>query len=490
MKRPTHKRIYRPRHGLPRDSLSRRRLLQALGLGGAVTAAGLPSWFGFGREARADVLGGATRVVLFVTSHGTVYDNWKMRPAGQSDDQDWEFSLGGLAENEFSTILQPLHGLRDKLLVLDGVADGAGPISAINEHESGHAAALTGRSSVEQEGQLARPDGPSIDQIIAAQLESESIIRSLEYSVGGWPVCFDDQGNAIPYEGDPYEAYYRLFPDGPDGGGGEPTDLDRIRSAQPSVLDFLGGRYESLYSKLGAEDRVKIEQHRELLRDLELQLANLAQLECDVPQPPMGSPMWGAPTYPKEMLDIFFGLTQVALTCGVSRMITIRCDVIFNETIGAPPGDLHNDYAHQASTDPVAGAIMTDYHTYQANRFRELVELLDSVPEGNGTMLDNTVCVWYNELATGEHTMNDLPIVIAGGGGYFDLGRYVHWRKGDTLQGPWSEIAMGPAHNKFLVTLARSVGVDIDRFGRETLPRAGGGEISTVGMLDRVALEG
>lgn len=474
------------RHRIRRPSaaISRRTLLQALGLGAG--AAFLPSLLP-GR-ARADSPGAARRIIFFVTSHGTVYKNWRMRPAAQPDDQDWEFGLGATPQEQWSPILAPLYAHRDKLLVLDGVANGAGSISGINEHESGHASALTGRVAKDVEGSLALPDGPSVDQVIAEHLGADNIVRSLEYSIGGWPVCFDELGQTIPYEGSPQEAYKRIFPNGPEDPDLDPTEAQRIVAAQPSVLDLVGERYEALYPKLSSADRTKIEQHRALIRDLELQLAGLADVDCEVPQPPGPNPMWGAPTYPAEMASVFFGLTQVALSCGLTQVVTIRHDTMFNETVGAPPGDLHNDFAHQGSTDPEAGQIMTNYQVHQAERFRELIAALDSIPEGEGTMLDHTVCVWDNELSTGEHSMVDLPIVIAGGGDYYDLGRYVHWRKGDVLKGPWSDIPMGPAHNKLLTVLARSMGVEVESFGLDTLPRVGGGEISTTGLLDRVTV--
>ena len=56
--------------------------------------------------------------------------------------------------------------------------------------------------------------GLDVAGVLAEHLAAQSIIKSLEYDVGGWPVCFDNDGNPIPYEGDPMEAYLRLFPDG------------------------------------------------------------------------------------------------------------------------------------------------------------------------------------------------------------------------------------------------------------------------------------
>jgi hypothetical protein len=467
--------------------MRRRTLLKALGLGGGAMMMSPLNPF-FSRPARADVLGAAHRIVFYVTSHGTVYPNWRMRPMGQGEDVDFEFDLAGLDASEMSPILAPLYDVRDKLLILDGLANSTGRTPGLNEHELGHAAILTGRIPVESPGGLARPTGWSIDQAIANSLEDNGIFSSLEYSVGGWDVCYDAAGQPIPYESDPWEAYNRLFPDGPDMPGTEPTDSQRISAAQSSLMDLVGDQYDAMAPRLSGEDRLKLEQHRDLIRDLEQTLLELAELECEVPPAPSGQPQWDTADWPTWHEDVFFGLTRVALSCGMTKVITIRHDQIPNATVGAPPGDLHNDVAHSAEDNPEAAAIMTQYHLHQANAFRRLIETLDQVPEGSGTMLDNTIVVWTNELATGSHSLTDIPLVVAGGSNYFDLGRYVRWAPTDVLQAPWSQEAVGPAHNKFLTMLGRAMGMDINSFGDTEVPRAGGGTIDTTGMLDRVAL--
>jgi hypothetical protein len=54
--------------------------------------------------------------------------------------------------------------------------------------------------------------------------------------------------------------------------------------------------------------------------------------------------------------------------------------------------------------------------------------MLDSIPEGGGTVLDNTATVWFNEMSDGNaHNLNNAPIIQAGGaGGYFKTGQIVN----------------------------------------------------------------
>jgi hypothetical protein len=112
-------RLAQPR--LPQSPVFRRRqFLQAAGLGGASLF--LPS---LERRSHAGPNDGPPlRLVVFFHEHGVYYDNWKMRlPSSPDSEQlDFEFSLAGLGQDEFSPILAPLHQHRADMLVLDGLA--------------------------------------------------------------------------------------------------------------------------------------------------------------------------------------------------------------------------------------------------------------------------------------------------------------------------------------------------------------------------------
>src|SRR5213075_41307 len=102
------------------------------------------------------------------------------------------------------------------------------------------------------------------------------------------------------------------------------------------------------------------------------------------------------------------------------------------DDIGAPPGDIHDLYAHHSDDCPDKNAdgieYMTRFHTYDTSLVAGLAMALDAVPEGNGTMLDNTLILTGGELASGGHSYFHLPHVMIGNvGGHFKTGRYVHY---------------------------------------------------------------
>ena len=77
-------------------------------------------------------------------------------------------------------------------------------------------------------------------------------------------------------------------------------------------------------------------------------------------------------------------------------------------------------------TDAIDHLIKID--TYYAQKFANLIGYLDSIPEGSGTVLDNSVVTWMNEMSDGNaHNLNNAPIVQAGsGGGYFKTGQVIN----------------------------------------------------------------
>ena len=100
-----------------------------------------------------------------------------------------------------------------------------------------------------------------------------------------------------------------------------------------------------------------------------------------------------------------------------------------------------------------------------------LLDQLDSVQEGNGTLLDNSAVVWLTELATGGHDLNRVPNVIAGGAaGYFRPGRYVHYPQTNSRRRTWGNIreSVGPAQERLHVSLMHAMGMTERRsFGLE-----------------------
>ena len=172
------------------------------------------------------------------------------------------------------------------------------------------------------------------------------------------------------------------------------------------------------------------------------------------------------------------------------------------EVCGLPGADLHNDYAHYARADPQAIETMTTYGTVHANHMAALLDALAAIPEGEGTLLDNTLVVWVSELGNGEHAYETWPVVLAGGSAFtgWELGRYLRiapstpalsegWQGAGVHESDWPNDLAGTPHQKLLVSVARAFDVRgedgelVDQVGLASTTTADGTAIDLTGGL-------
>ncbi len=458
---------------------NRRRLLAAAGLlGGSLF---LPS------RVRAGLPRAPKRLVIFFTQHGTVYGNWRMRPGGVGDTADFSADLTSLTLGEFSEVLQPLHALRRKLVVVDGLAMTSVEADVIgNGHDLGTRGALTCAQLVN-----GNAGGPSIDQIVARQIRAQGRLDSLELAVVGTRnggAVWRDVGQSISPDRNPNNVYDRLFPTS--FVGSTPTNADRVAAAQGSVLDLVKREYDAVAPRLSGADRQKLELHRDLVFDIETRLQSPAPMnQCSRPSSPQLNGSDDASFY-ESRAEAMFGLTTAALACDLTRVVTIQMDQLNNEQIGAPPGDVHADFAHQQENDAFARQMMTNYGACHARQFASLLERLDAVPEGEGTLLDSCAVLWVSELADGIHNYRPWPVVI--GGGLVRPGRYIYLKAdvpnpSRATNFPNFTPTIGPAHNKLWVSVGRAVGADLSSVGVTEVFTPNGTRIDCSGPLEALA---
>ncbi|HEY4223957.1 MAG TPA: DUF1552 domain-containing protein, partial [Myxococcota bacterium] len=460
--------------------LNRRNLLAASGLlAGSML---LPS-----RRARATLAGPPPppkRLVIFFTQHGTVYPNWNMRPAGNTGAADFTLDLSSLAESDFSQILQPLYALRDKLLVVDGLSMATAEGDVIgNNHNIGTRHALTA-SKLRSDGTAG---GISIDQAIANVIKAQGRVDSLELSILGAAnggAVWRAAGQAMPADTDPASVWSRVFPPGVSG---PPTsDAVRVQNAQASVLDVVRGEYDALAPRLATADRQKLQLHRDLVQDMESRLTQLATVQCTPPGSPSVSGTYGTAPYYDTRCDAMLNMVAAALACDLTRVVTLQMGQLSCDQIGAPPGDVHADYAHHQNDNATAKQMMTNYGRVHATQFAQLLALLDAIPEGSGTVLDSCAVVWCGELADGVHDLRPWPVVI--GGGAMAHGKYEYFAPntpnpstGTTF--PGYESVIGPPHNKLWSTVATALGAPMSSFGEAQLTTPDGQLVDCTGTF-------
>ncbi|MEA2696819.1 MAG: hypothetical protein QOI66_1090 [Myxococcales bacterium] len=129
-------------------------------------------------------------------------------------------------------------------------------------------------------------------------------------------------------------------------------------------------------------------------------------------------------------------LLAMALACDLTRVATLQWEAAYSDVrftwLGATRG--HHTISHDSDGTTASVELLTKINIWYAEQFAYLLDKLDGIKEGAGTLLDNTVVFWGNELARGNvHSHWPMPVVLAGsGGGVIKTGRfltYPKWRR-------------------------------------------------------------
>ncbi len=429
--------------------INRRRFLTAMGL--ASGSLFLPSLTRFAQSAGGEP---PRRLIIVMSQHGGWMPTWAMNPAGNPANALWEQDLNAMSANEFSPSLAPLHPWRDRMVAIEGLSMVSGDIdpAGVLRHEIGQIHTLTG-NEVEMVSGLPIGKSPSIDQLIANHIARPDRLHSVELSVGGVSpvVNYRDRLQPLLGEENLVSVHDRLF-GLVNGGSSGPQELQ----AQGGLLDTVRNRYDAMSTRLSSEDRQKLEIHRDLVRDLNQQIAGLMDATCDAPE--------RIPTAGDYSSDWTTAATMVtsAMSCDLLRVATMNMNTIDGVDIGRPDANIHDSFAHELPRSEEAVQAMTEYYAYHSSQVAELLGMLDAVPEGNGTMLDHTLVLWTSELADGVHGFDQLPILMFGGS-CWATGRYIHY-PADTPYPAWvwdgvRRESSGRPHQLLLSTIMRAFGV-------------------------------
>jgi hypothetical protein len=256
----------------------------------------------------------------------------------------------------------------------------------------------------------------------------------------------------VPPEDDPYQAFKRIFGDL----GSDPAAIARLRAERHTVLDAVTDDYALLSKRLGLADRQKVEAHLEAIQEIEKRLDAPGVLGGACKAPEMGAPVevFENDNYPalgKLQLD----LLAMSLACDLTRVATVQWTTVQTGKVFRWLGqdEPHHTLSHAGESDAARQEMLVDIGRWHAQQLAYLCKKLDSVPEGDGTVLDNTVILWCTDIANGStHARRDMPYVLVGGaGGALKTGRHLKYE--------------GALHNDLLTAIANAMGVPTKRFG-------------------------
>jgi hypothetical protein len=283
--------------------------------------------------------------------------------------------------------------------------------------------------------------------------------KSLEFGVrsgGNHPgtrMIYTASSTPLAPETNPWSAYDRLIGDI----GKSTEELAAIRAERRSVLDVLGGELTSLQGKVSAADKAKIDAHLTAVREIEMRLQS-SPIACEGPV--LGDEVdANKSSNTPVVMDAMISLMTASLSCGLSNVASMQYRVGENDGgylydwLGITSLE-HHLMTHEPDSNAEAKANLTKIYTWYTEMFDTFLDKLDAIPEGNGTMLDNSIVVWGSELGKGNtHAFEKVPFVVAGrAGGKLQGGRYLQFEDVE--------------HNRLLVSVAQLFGAaELEKFG-------------------------
>ena len=306
--------------------------------------------------------------------------------------------------------------------------------------------------------------GTTVDQIAAQQIGRETQLPSLEMSMDLLSVVGQcDNGYACVYQNNlswsspttplPAEAHPRMVFDTLFGEGGSTADRSAALEKRASLLDSLTEEITRLQNKLGPRDRSRVDQYLQTIREVERRIQQAEANTLENPLPDLDRPVGVPPAY-ADHARLMFDLQVLALQGDITRVITFQlARETSNRTypeIGVP--DPHHPLTHHGN-DPEKIAKVAKINHFHVSLFAEFLEKLQSTPEGNGSLLDHSLCLYGSGMGNPNvHNHTNLPILVAGGAaGNMQGGRHIRF---DEPQ---------PLANLHL-TLLNKVGVRLESF--------------------------
>jgi hypothetical protein len=340
------------------------------------------------------------------------------------------------ALNELSPILQPLEPIKEQLTVVTNLRLEQSYPGTHDTSNAGFLSAAFAKHTESSDYHL----GTTVDQVAAKQMGRDRQLPSLELAMDLNPlagVCnngyacvyqnclsWSSPTTPLPSEAHPRIVFERLF------GEGESAD----------------GRRAAL--------RVRVDQYLATVREVERQIQRAEAGAATNLMPDVDRPV-GVPASFADHARLMFDLQVLAFQADITRVVTFQlARELSNRTypeIGVP--DPHHPTSHHGNS-PEKLAKIAKINTFHVALFAEFLEKLKSTPDGDGSLLDNTVYLYGSGMGNSSlHDHENLPILVAGGAACgMKGGRHIQYKEGT------------PLANLHLTLLDR-VGVQVDSFG-------------------------
>jgi hypothetical protein len=360
----------------------------------------------------------------------------------------WEPAVQGTLPAKLPLILESLEKVKDQTVVLSGLwSKSAEPPEGTTGSDHWVAAAfLTGIKPRKTAGSDATVGSPTIDQIIAQKIGTDTLLPSLQLSLEdpnssssncgeGYSCSYTNSISwvglptppeeplmrtaPLPMELNPQVVFERLF-----GSGGTPEVRAQRLKQTRSILDSLTAELSRLKTDLGASDQRTINQFTDEIREIERRIQIAAKASSETPE--MDLPP-GVPEQFDEHVKLHFDLLALAFRADITRVATVLGardltsrvypyprSPLFPE--GGSSVSFHGGSHHQ--DDPAQIRRYAQLNRYHVSTLAYFAEKLRSIPEGDGTLLDHSLILYGTNMGnSNQHQHYDVPHILVGGAG-------------------------------------------------------------------------
>lgn len=437
-------------------------------LGGVGATLALPFLEQLAPAAQPGAVKPPLRFGVFTVTGGTVLESWKPKEVGP---------LGKLP-----SILKPLEGVKDELLVLSGLSH-HGRSEGLNAHEHCAFMHLTGAEVVKKVDGKATA-GPSVDQLAAQTVGDQTFLPSLEIGLSSHETQYSwrSSDTRVPYEANPRLVFDRMFrgrtPVAPNwktraANSTAPTTSAKKDTIDRSVLDLVREEAADLRKDLGAADRGRLDQYLDGIRAIEkridfaeqrqrlevLDAANPGPSKVALPTnlPKENVPIWQItnpvhrdPEYHAAYTRLMIDLQVLAFQTDTTRVSVFACgsdEAQFPGVVTVGYETHCHTLEHQGNAgrvedaDPISREALRQIHVWYTQLFAELVQKLKGIDEGGSSLLDNTLLLYTSYMADGGHGTQDYPAVLVGkAGGTLKPGRHLAFKPKTPVSNLYAEI--------------------------------------------------
>jgi hypothetical protein len=342
-------------------------------------------------------------------------------PNGMSMDYWTPKTIGAL---ELSPIMQPLAPFRERLLVITGT--NAPSITDSSPHSRSTTDFLTGTPPGKAPGGGGMA-AISIDQMVAQRFGQQTQLASLELgldNIDGAGLCDANpciMGNCIswrtptlplPPENNPRMVFERMFGDA----GSTEAAARRAHIRQDrSILDFVTADAANLRQELGSEDRSRLAEYLDGVRDIETRI-QIAEAQSAKEMPVVAQPS-GIPATFEDHVKLMYDLQVLAFQSDITRVTTFMYGREFSgrtyPQIGVSEG--HHPLSHHQN-DASKLAMLAKVNTYHVQMFADFLTKLRNTKDGDGSLLDNILLIYGAGMSDSNlHSPINVPVMLVGG---------------------------------------------------------------------------